>query len=144
MKKAKHEYRKRYFEQYPPDRKGLYQCVYCGRKYPQKWITIDHIIPRKKLRDARNLMFILIFLSIAVFLLMRELGKETYFLYPIAGGIFSLLFLFFFSNLEHSMMNLAAACFSCNQKKSAHIDFRIVLAMFTKHRFFRKLFFFYR
>lgn len=38
-------YRQDYFKTHAPDRRGYYQCVYCGRKLIRHDVTVDHMIP---------------------------------------------------------------------------------------------------
>lgn len=37
-------YRAEFFNANPPDEKGRYQCVYCGRRQSHDKITVDHVI----------------------------------------------------------------------------------------------------
>lgn len=38
-------YRTRFFREHPANRRGRYQCVYCGRYFKKDKITIDHLYP---------------------------------------------------------------------------------------------------
>lgn len=46
-------YRKIYFENNKPVFKDYYICVYCGMPIHEKNVTVDHIVPVKKLKRKR-------------------------------------------------------------------------------------------
>ena len=48
-------YRNQYFKAHPPQIRGKYLCVYCGRLLPQDKVTVDHLYPVKQVRNSPKL-----------------------------------------------------------------------------------------
>lgn len=46
------KYRSVYFNAYP-SKSGVYRCVYCGKRLSRDKITIDHIVPIKKVQKSK-------------------------------------------------------------------------------------------
>ncbi len=115
-----HNYRGTYFK-YHKGVGGWYQCVYCGKWFPKDRITVDHLMPQnmfKKVKHASWGLAALCFLSPTTMLYGIGLIATT----PLLTAY------------EHSTLNLAAACQSCNSRKSDKINYQIIQGTILRHK----------